>query len=204
MIDEDRRHEIYNIAFQFMIENNISTIPIGVDIICKNLGIELIKLTDIIQDTGLSAADIFSIWGNSDGVLNSFGDICKISYNNTTSPQRQRFTIIEEVSHKLLGHNKNPGFNVFKQNYNAEVYEKYEEEARICAGLILCPPQYFYEYKQIMPRDYFRAAYNVSEPCATVRMQVLWKYESEIKSCELYSRLPKIDLDSQYIRMLFT
>ncbi len=203
MIDEERRQEIYSIAFQFMIENDISTIPVSPSAVCEKLGIGLAKLTDIIQETGLSKNDIFAIWGNEDGVLNSCGEICRIAYNDTVSKQRQSFTIVEEVSHKLLGHYKDPEFNMFIQDYNYKTYYRYEEEARICAGLILCPPQYYYECKGTMRKEFFQTAYNVSEPCANARMHILWKYESEIKKCELYNSLPKIGLDLQYVKNLF-
>ncbi len=64
MIDENRRIEIYNTAFSFMIENSLSSIPVCPEDLCKKLGIELIPLTQIIRDTGLNQNEIFAIWGN--------------------------------------------------------------------------------------------------------------------------------------------
>lgn len=199
MIDEYRRKEIYNIAFRFLIENDISTIPVRLEDICQKLNIKLVKLTDIIRNTGIPKEQIFGCWGNEDGVLLSYNDICRIAYNDEKPINRQRFTIMEEVSHKILGHNLDPRFNVFNQTYDSKTYKRYEEEARMCAGLTLCPPQYFYSYGYTMSQNLFKDIYNVSAPCAQTRIDIFCKFESEIKSSELYDRLPKITLDKTYL-----
>lgn len=200
MIDEDRRKEIYNTAFKFLIENNISTIPVWTEEICQKLGIELVFLSDIVRGSILTEEDVFACWGNSDGVLQSYGDIYKIALNDKKPIKRQRFTVMEEISHKLLGHISDKRFNIFSQSYDEATYHRYEEEARMCAGILLCPPQYFYDdYNKQMSQNLFKTVYNVSAPCAKTRIDVLSKYEYEIKSCELYGLLPKIDLDREYI-----
>lgn len=200
MIDEHRRQEIYNIAFKFLIENNITTIPVWTEDICKKLGIELVFLSDIVRDSGLNEEEVFACWGNEDGVLQSYGDICRIAFNDKKSIKRQRFTIMEEISHKLLEHISDEKFNIFSQAYDESTYNRYEEEARMCAGILLCPPQYFYDnYNKQMSQNLFKTVYNVSAPCAKTRIDVLSKYEYEIKSCELYRFLPKIALDREYI-----
>lgn len=203
MIDEDRRKEIYNSAFQFMIENNISSIPVWTEDICQKLNIELIRMTDIIRDTNLQKEDIFKIWGNEDGVMQAYGEICKIAYNNTMPIHRQRFTIMEEVAHKLLKHINNERFNIFNQSYDDKIYKRYDEEARMWAGLVLCPPQYFYSYEKEMTQNLFKNLYKVSSSCAKVRIDVLCKFESEIKECSLYKSLPKIKIDYYYIKRVF-
>lgn len=206
MIDEDRRKEIYNIAFKFLIENNISTIPVCTEDICEKLGIELVFLSDIVRDSGLTEEDIFAYWGNEDGVLQSYGNIYRIAFNDKKPLKRQRFTIMEEIAHKLLNHISDERFNMFSQAYDEDTYRCYEEEARMCAGILLCPPQYFYdEYNKQMSQSLFKTVYNVSDPCAKTRIDVLSKYEYEIKSCELYRFLPKIALDREYIaEVVFT
>lgn len=200
MIDEDRRKEIYITAFKFLIENNISTIPVWAEEICQKLGIELVCLSDIVRNTGLSERNIFGIWGNEDGTLQAYGDICRISFNDRKPIKRQRFTIMEEISHKLLDHISDERFNIFSQSYDEATYHRYEEEARMCAGILLCPPQYFYDdYNKQMSQNLFKDVYNVSAPCAKTRIDVLSKYEYEIKDCELYKLLPKINLDKEYV-----
>lgn len=99
MIDEHRRKEIYTSAFQFMIDNDISTIPVWTEDICIKLNIQLAGLSDIIRDTGMSKEAVFAIWGNEDGVMQSHGTVCKISYNDTMPLLRRRFTIMEEIAH---------------------------------------------------------------------------------------------------------
>lgn len=199
MIDEDRRKEIYNVAFKFLIDNNISTIPVWTEKLCQKLGIELVSLSEIIRNTGLTEQTIFACWGNEDGVLQVWSNVYKIAYNDKMPIKRRRFTIMEEISHKLLDHISDERFNIFSQLYDEATYQRYEEEARMCAGLILCPPQFFYNtYYRRIPKDIFKSVYNVSGHCAEARIGVLSKFEYEIKSCELYRSLPKITLDKDY------
>lgn len=200
MIDEYRRQEIYSIAFKFLIENNISTIPVWTEDICKQLNIRLVSLSDIVRDSGLSEEEVFACRGNEDGVLQSYGNTYKIALNDRKPLKRQRFTIMEEISHRLLGHISDERFNIFSQAYDEATYRRYEEEARMCAGILLCPPQFFYdEYNKQMSSNFFETVYNVSAPCAKTRIDILSKYEYEIKSCELYKSLPRINLDKDYI-----
>ncbi len=200
MIDEGRRIEIYNIAFKFLIDNRITTIPVWTEELCQNLNIELVKLSDIVRSTKFSKEEIFSFWGNEDGVLHSYKGKCKIAFNDEKSIKRQRFTIMEEISHKVLGHIFDDRFNIFSQTYDEPTYRRYEEEARMCAGIILCPPQFYYDvYHKMMPKNLFKVIYNVSEPCAATRIDILSKFEYEIKRCELYKSLPKVVVDNDYI-----
>ncbi len=192
MIDENRRIEIYNTAFSFMIENSLSSIPVYPKDLCNNQGIELITLTQIVTESGLNEDDIFAIWGNKDGVLQQYNGNYKIAYNDTMPLTRQRFTLLEELSHKLLKHIEEPGFNMFSQQYDTNTYDVFEEEARMCAGLILCPPQFYYNLSFKMTRCSFQRIFNVSESCANARMDILQKYEGEIKKSKLYKELPKI------------
>lgn len=139
MIDESRRTDIYNAAFMFMIENNLNTIPVSPEKICQILKIELVPLTQITFETGLKQDDLFALWGNKDGVLQSYNGNYKISYNDLQSEVRRRFTLLEEISHFLLGHGRNSSFNMFDQHYDQQTYLRYEEEARMCAGLFYVP-----------------------------------------------------------------
>lgn len=192
MIDESRRTDIYNAAFMFMIENNLNTIPISPEKICQILKIELVPLTQITFETGLKQDDLFALWGNKDGVLQSYNGNYKISYNDLQSEVRRRFTLLEEISHFLLGHGRNSSFNMFDQHYDQQTYLRYEEEARMCAGLILCPPQYYYDFPHKMSVDLFQQRYRVSGSCAKTRIDILKKYEQEIKTNDFYDVLPKI------------
>ena len=124
MIDESRRTDIYNVAFLFMIENNLDTIPVSIERICRILKIELVPLTQISFETGLSQEDIFALWGNRDGVLQYFNGRYKIAYNDLQSEVRRRFTVMEEISHCLLGHGLDPTFNMFNQHYDRQTYAR--------------------------------------------------------------------------------
>ncbi|MBP0985144.1 MAG: ImmA/IrrE family metallo-endopeptidase [Oscillospiraceae bacterium] len=197
MIDESRRRDVYNAAFIFMIANDLATIPICPEELCRKQGIEIVSLTQIISHTGLTQDDIFSIWGNKDGVLQRFNGSYKIAYNDTMPLVRIRFTLLEELSHRLLNHCSNQDFNMFNQKYDQHTYGVYEEEARMCAGLILCPPQFYYNSPSELTLNSFQQVYKVSETCARARIDILRKYESEIKKCEFYDLLPKINYVNQ-------
>lgn len=192
MIDESRRTNIYKAAFMFMIENNLDTIPVSPEKICQILNIELVPLTQITLETRLRPEDLFALWGNEDGVLQYYNGKCKIAYNNLQPEVRRRFTLFEEISHCLLGHGRNSAFNMFNQCYDQQTYLRYEEEARMCAGLILCPPQYYYNFPFKMSKCLFQKTYNVSSSCAEARIDILNKYEQEIRNCNFYEILPEI------------
>lgn len=191
---QQTRNDIYTKIFTFMIEQNINLHPTPIKAICDNLGIELIPLSKITDATGLSADAVFSIWGNEDGAVqvyrspNSYK--YKISYNNFVPLGRMRFTIMEELSHILLGHTKNPAFNIFNQAYDETVYSQYDKEARIAAGLLLCSPKFYYPNRASLSPTKIAQACAISEKCATVRCCVYDRFEDEIVYHPLYHGIP--------------
>ncbi len=66
----------------------------------------------------------------------------------------------------------------------------------MCAGLLLCPPQFYYNSSENITTDLFQKVYGVPGCCARTRMDILQKYKDEIKSCKLYQALPQVN----YIR----
>lgn len=103
-----------------------------------------------------------------------------------------RFTVFEELSHILLGHTRDERFCVFAQQYPEEIYQQYEREARIAAGLLLCPPQFFYRtYPPLLERE-LPAACLITSQCAKTRLKVLYRYRDEIEAHPLYQELPTL------------
>lgn len=140
---EKRRQEVYGRVFTTMLQYKAFSLPLDINRLCKDMGIELRPLSRIIQDTGLSAQAVFDIWGNEDGAVNAYQHRHIIAYNDFRHPGRIRFTIGEEIGHVICGHTEDPRFCVFNQTYSENTYKAYEEEARMSGGLILCQPQYF-------------------------------------------------------------
>lgn len=196
MTTEKERDDIYTRVFSFLIAHNIQ-VPIDIRFLCALLNVDLVPLSQIENDTGLSMWDVFEIWGNEDGAANV---ICsgsrrtyKIAYNDYTS-RRSMFTIAEEIGHIILGHLEDPSFSIFSQTYKDETYLKYEEEARIAAGLLICPPKFYYENEKYLNEAKLSDLCHITKKCAHVRIGILNKYRDEINTHPLYDKLPEMIL----------
>lgn len=198
MIDKHRRHYVYDTVFQFIIDNNLKVFPISVQKLCSLLNTELVTLSDIVRHSNLRIKDVFDIWGNEDGCVMAYehnGTLYhKIAYNDNKPLERIRFTVCEECMHILLGHTKNPSFNAFQQSYSPPTYAQYDEEARIGAGLIICPSQFYYAHSNEISSTYLCRICRISEPCANIRIKVLDKYKNELQQRPLYKQLPPISV----------
>ena len=164
--------------------------PLKIESLCKSLGVDLIPLTRIVSDTSLTEEDIFSIWGNEDGVIQRCGNRHRISYNDTVRLGRSRFTLCEELSHMILGHTKDSKFSLSNQQYDLSTYHQYEEEARIGAGILLCNPKFFYFYQSLLQPNLLANICKITPQCARIRYDILKKYKSEITSNKVYPFLP--------------
>jgi len=189
------REKIYNKIFKFIIKHNLNIHPTSVDDICKIFNVTLMPLSYILKNSTLKEDDIFSIWGNKDGVinvckLNHNKQIYRISYNDNLSYQRIRFTLMEECCHIILGHTEDPLFNIYNQSYNEDLYKQYDEEARMCAGILLFSPKFYYTLKSTLHYNLAANFCNISESCAKVRISIYNKYENEIKFNKYYRNLP--------------
>lgn len=195
MTTEKERKDIYTRVFSFLIAHNIQTVPVDVKQLCGLLNVELVPLSQIEKDTGLSMWDIFDIWGNEDGAANVYCSggrkTYKIAYNDYT-PRRSMFTIAEEFGHIILGHLENPEFSLFFQTYKNETYLKYEEEARIVAGLLICPPNFFYTNEKYLDEKKLSDFCHITPACAHARIGILNKYRDEINTHPLYDKLPEV------------
>lgn len=194
---KSERFEVYNTVFKFMIEHNIHSVPVKAVEIANLIDAELIPLSTLAKQSGLSSEDIISVLGSHDGVTCAYHtqnkNVHKIIYNDKQSKERIRFTCLEECSHILLGHTEDPRFGIFSQSYEEMVYQKYEKLARIAAGLFLCPPQLYFKYKSNLSTGALMEMCDISEACAKVRKGTLLRFESEIKAHPLYSALPTIN-----------
>lgn len=186
----DRRQIIYSKIFQFMLKNGTTSLPLNIESLCEKVGVDLVPLSQIIQDTGFSNDDIFSIWGNKDGAINCCGDTHRISYNDAKPQGRIRFTMLEELAHMICEHTKDPRFNIFSQEYDEDTYLQYEEEARMGAGMLICNPKFFYSYQDVLTISLLANICDITLPCARTRSDVFHKFKAEITSNPIYSVLP--------------
>lgn len=191
MITNSRQQQIYTAIFSAMIANHALSLPLHIGSFCDHLGIELCPLSKIVAETGMSAQNIFDIWGNKDGAVIYFDGRSKIAYNDYQPRGRMRFTLCEEISHVVLRHVEDSRFSVFKQTYSRRTYQEYDEEARIGAGLMLCQPQYFFKNRDMLIPSTMAYLCDITSECAKVRCEILSRFEDSITSNPLFCCLPQ-------------
>lgn len=113
-----------------------------------------------------------------------------IGYNDARPARRQRFTLCEEIAHRLLGHLDEPGFSAFSQDYREEVYRRCEEEARTAAGMLLCPPRWFFAHQQELTERALMRRCGVSLACARHILGDYARLGAEIRACPTYGFVP--------------
>ncbi len=104
-----------NLAWEIMVKEHISELPVKVIPLCKKLGIKAIKYSEAPRVP--KVGDGFSV---------VIGKKAYIFYNDSVNSKRQRFTIAHEIGHILLGHNE------------TEVEDR-EVEADVFASRLLMP-----------------------------------------------------------------
>lgn len=187
-----------------MSEQSLNTLPVSMERISSILNAKIVKLSDITIQTGLSEDQIFAVWGNKDGgvmACHTNGEFkYKIAYNDNMPKERIRFTLAEECCHIILNHTSDRRFNIFDQSYAEKTYNLYDEEARIAAGILLCPPQFYYKHSAKMTIALMCEFYQISEQCARARKDIYEKYRYEIQSHSFYNNLPRIYINPNIIR----
>lgn len=182
MTTPERRQILYSKILRFMKLNKANTLPIDLNDLCNRAGVDLVPLSTIVRDTGLTAEEVFAIWGNKDGTVNYHRGRHRIGYNDAAPSSRMRFTICEELAHMVYGHTEDPDFNMFRQDYESQKYAQYDEEARIGAGFLVCHPRFFFTYDRYLKPAHLAELCDISLPCAEIRYEVYQKYKGEITS----------------------
>jgi hypothetical protein len=165
-------------------------LPLNPEALCRALGLELRPLSEISRESGMSEREICACWGNEAGVPQRAGGRRTICYNARKPPKRVRFTLCEEISHDLLGHLDEPGFSAFSQDYREEVYQRCEEEARFAAGLLLCPPRWYFAHERELDERSLARRCGVSSACARRILADYAAYGAEIRACPTFGFAP--------------
>ena len=169
---------------------NAYALPLNIEALCRALGIGLRPLSQIVRESGLREEEVCACWGNPDGVLMRAGGQGMIAYNDARPPLRQRFTLCEEIAHWLLGHLDEPGFSAFRQDYREEVYARCEAEARLAAGLLLCPPRWYFAHERELDERSLARRCGVSSACARRILADYAAYGAEIRACPTFGFAP--------------
>ena len=182
MMTPEQRQSAYSKMLRFMTKNGLNTVPLDLPALCSSLGIDLVPLSRIMNDTGLTAQEVFAIWGNEDGAVNMCGGTHRIAYNDRLPQGRIRFTLCEELAHVVYAHTADPDFNIFFQRYAPGKYANYDEEARLGAGFLICHPKFYYTHERLLTPKHLSEICNITLPCARARCEIYAKYRDEIKN----------------------
>ncbi len=137
-----------NLAWEIIVKEHISELPIKVIPLCKRLGIKVIKYSEAPN-----------VPKEGDGFSAVISKRAYIFYNDGAIPQRQRFTIAHEIGHILLNHNE------------TEVEDK-EAEADVFASRLLMPACILKECKVQTEEDIMLLC-DVSKAAAEIRLKRL-------------------------------
>ena len=136
-----------NLSWEILVKENVSTLPIKLVPLCRQMGIRVIRYCDMPE----------SAQRDRDG-CNAIidGNYC-ILYNETFSSTRKRFTIAHELGHILMKHSGVPDN---------------EHEANIFASRLLMPACVLYECGVSSATDIMELC-DVSRSAAEIRLERL-------------------------------
>lgn len=151
---------VRNSAWQALLDLNVTKLPVSVNSIAKQLGIKVIKNSDIHElQNGERGATILK------------NEQWYIIFNDTESVPVCRFTVAHEIGHILLGHILVSGtkYRTFSKR------DEEEQEADMFAARLLAPACVLHEL-QALSAEQIAKVCNISISAAEVRserMQVL-------------------------------
>lgn len=164
MLTSDGRYEeIKNTVADLIERLVIITFPLDIFDICRQLGIKLVRYSDIPisqrSTLKLGSEDALHVlWELSKGVFEY-----TIYYNDDLPAQRTRFSLVHEIAHIILGH--------------LEHSDLAESEANFFAAYLLAPPPLI-DYLKISDYTELAVKFNLSYTCAFNSMQRYIKWKS--------------------------
>lgn len=151
---------VRNSAWQALLDFNVTKLPVSVNSIAKQLGIKVIKNSDIHE-----------LQNGERGVTLFKNEHWYIVFDDTESVPVCRFTVAHELGHILLGH-------ILVTGTKYRTFEKRDEEeqaADMFASRLLAPACVLHELQALLPEQIAKVC-NISMSAAknrAERMQVL-------------------------------
>ncbi len=186
-MDYSKYKKSRNLSWQILLNHNITSLPVQVSRICKNLGIAIISYSD--------GAELIYQLHLEEHCKESDGFIFQscIFYNSECSVERQRFTVAHELGHILL-HNGKGVYNREPSPTDIPI----EQEANVFASRLLAPACVLWGMN-IVTAEQISQICNISLTSAEFRMErmkLLYQREQDFisrynKSCFLMSPLER-------------
>lgn len=138
LITKQDYFRIRNLAWEFLLQFKISTLPLRFTNVCNELNLKLIKYTQLerhLAEHKLDKHDIEALekqLNQSSGAMVRLDDENCLFYNDQFPIEVQRFTVAHELGHYYLKHR-----NIDEDDTIA--YNKAEMEANMFAARILMP-----------------------------------------------------------------
>lgn len=129
-------------AYDFIIEQNINSLPVDPFELCKKNNWCVNTIQDLCIDSNEDYSHITNIIKTDDGLTFycPYSDEYSIVYNEYSNYGRIRWTIAHEIGHIVLNHLKDINTTILKGCLSQDDYEKYDQEAQCFAGILLAPP----------------------------------------------------------------
>ncbi len=154
--------------------------PFDVFALCRRFGIELMPLSYFLEK-GIPREAFFALIGNTDGAAVTDGRSVKILYNGEKPRHRVRFTLMEELSHTLLGHLNDERFDI-RNELDDIAYSQYEAEAKACAGLLLMSPPAYFRLRKNYTLSQIAAIFDISIGAAYLAARFCNEHEEELRA----------------------
>ena len=128
----ERDEALYRVV-NLIVQRHVYSLPVDVEGLCRLYGATLLSYSEAVGRSLLSRDDIAGMAGTGDGFTLDALDEWAIVYNDRVGRTRIRFTLAEELMHRLLLHSQDENFDLRAQSWTQETYALYEAEAKRAA-----------------------------------------------------------------------
>ncbi len=136
-------------AWRVLIRYRINRLPVDVKKICAKEGVALFPYSRVKEP--MKALGFFEHSKRTDGFSLRHGKRLLLFYNDTTSAQRQRFTIAHELGHYLNG--DVTAFPTYRNREPGKKDDPHETAANVTASRILAPACVLWHMGVVKPAD---------------------------------------------------
>lgn len=144
LIKSPRYGDIAKIAREFIIEQDIRSLPVDPFLIARQNNWKIEKASEVARDMNISINHLMQdILNTKDGIAiycPKTDEYCILYNDKIKTPGRIRWTMMHEIGHIVLNHLDNENTAIAKGTLSEEEYVVFEKEADFFASLVLAPP----------------------------------------------------------------